>query len=800
MPFAVSTYQGQSIEFPKHDIDPANKGKDWHKQYCAAIYSVYLRDRAGIKYSKRAEMDMLRLYAEGNQPVEKYMDRLFPIDPKTNTRKGYMNVSWDILSVIPKFRAIVIGMFEKIDHDIVCSAIDPNSQAEKDQMKWSMWAEKQLEGVFGKYDELLENSGFQDMSKAKDMMPSIPKTLEEIEMFMELGAMKIKQEIAMEKAIDWSFYLSSWKDIKRQVFQDFFDIGVGAVKDYVDRNTQRVKSRYVDPKNLVVKYSRSHTHDNIDFVGEITHYSIAELREAMAEEIKRGEITEDDIRSIASKYCGYQGNPYAYEFEYYSHESGNGGYRYDEFKVCVLDCEWFSYDVKKYEKKRRADGEEYVYNKPYTYNKPENENRKKGVSFFKTVHRAKWIPGSDYTFDYGYQYDIPRPNKSDAKLSYHIFKVSNKSMLSSIIPIEDNIQLTWLKLQNALAMAAPAGLAFEFGTLNNMSLGGKKMQPLDILSIRRQTGDLLFKASTHHSQQGSGFSSKPVFPIEGGIGNQLSEFLTLFEHNINMIRQITGISQTMDGSVNPNVPVGTTEMSVAGTNNILHNLWVGYTFLKEETAKNMALRWQIVARYKNVEGHYPALGKNTFEIIKITSKLSFAEYAIKVELRAAEEAKQRLLNAALQSLTAHKQGGVGIKMSDYFFIERQVETGNLKYAQIYLAWREQQEDDKRRAESQENSQVQGEIMERQEYVKGENQRALVEAEKDKEIAIEDAKSQFRMRESDNRFGNEGEVKRTATEAELQKTLAEIEAKRQSDEESAINQQIAREVVQGGRPQ
>jgi hypothetical protein len=158
MPFAVSTYQGQSIEFPKHDIDPAHKGKDWHRQYCEAIYSVYLRDRAGIKYSKRAEMDMLRLYAEGNQPVEKYMDRLFPIDPKTNTRKGYMNVSWDIISVIPKFRSIVTGMFEKIDHDIMCNAIDPNSQNEKEQMKWSAWAEKQLEGVFGKYDEVLQDS------------------------------------------------------------------------------------------------------------------------------------------------------------------------------------------------------------------------------------------------------------------------------------------------------------------------------------------------------------------------------------------------------------------------------------------------------------------------------------------------------------------------------------------------------------------------------------------------------------------------------------------------------------------
>jgi hypothetical protein len=319
------------------------------------------------------------------------------------------------------------------------------------------------------------------------------------------------------------------------------------------------------------------------------------------------------------------------------------------------------------------------------------------------------------------------------------------------------------------------------------------------MSIRRQTGDLIYKATTHHTQS-QGTSGKPIFPIEGGIGSQLQEFLTIFDHNINMMRQITGISQVMDGSVDPNVPVGTTEMSVAGSNNILHNFWVGYTFLKEDTAKNMSLRWQVVARYKNISGHYPALGRNTFEIIKITSKMAFCEYAIKAEMRPTEKMKQRMLDAALASVTAHKQGGVGIGMSDYFFIERQVEYGNIKYAQIYLAWKEQQADENRRLEAQQNSQTQGEILERQEYVKGENQRALIQAQTEGEIQIETAKSQLRMSESDNRYGNEEAMKRGVSEADMRKTLAEIDANRKGDEERAINEQLAKQVVSGGRPQ
>ena len=68
--YGVSKYQGQTIEFPDHDIDPKIKKRaEWNRKFSEAIYSVYLRDKAGIRYSKRAEMQLLRLYAEGNQPV-----------------------------------------------------------------------------------------------------------------------------------------------------------------------------------------------------------------------------------------------------------------------------------------------------------------------------------------------------------------------------------------------------------------------------------------------------------------------------------------------------------------------------------------------------------------------------------------------------------------------------------------------------------------------------------------------------------------------------------------------------------
>ena len=97
-----------------------------------------------MPYSVRSEIDLYRLYSIGNQPVEKYMDRLAPKDPRTQTRNGYMNISWDIIPIIPKFREIILGMFEKMDYDVYADAIDEKAEDERDYLKWRSWALKTL--------------------------------------------------------------------------------------------------------------------------------------------------------------------------------------------------------------------------------------------------------------------------------------------------------------------------------------------------------------------------------------------------------------------------------------------------------------------------------------------------------------------------------------------------------------------------------------------------------------------------------------------------------------------------------
>jgi len=735
--YNFSFYRDKNLEYPSHDIDPKLKDKNWHKKWAEVGYAKYVNDRSAVPYSRRAEIELARLYAMGNQPVEKYMDRLSPKDTKTGQRKGYMNVSWDILSVVPKFRAVVMGMFEKMDYDVFCNAIDEKSSDERDSMKWRVWAEKKL----------AERLGPTEDQQQMGIVPFVPDSIEELQMMYEMGAFKLMQEIAMERRLNWSFYLSSWKDIKRLLFEDLFEIGYAFTKDYVDPNG-KVKVRYVDPRNWIGNYSRTHTFDNLKLAGEVREMNLADLRREAGEQ-----ITDDQIKEIAEKYIGYNQNPSTIDFTGFYSDSN-----YSTFEATVVDMEFFDYDIKKYEAKTDSRGNVKYYPKPFSYNKKKSDTRTPHQAKYKTVRKVSWVVGTEFVYNWGYQNDIVSEGSNDVRLSYHGYKHSDKSILSSIIPLADNIQMTWLKIQNAIAMARPSGISVEVGSLSNITLGGKEQSPLDILRVYRQTGDLLYKASTHHSEFNSQ-SAKPVDRLQGGIGGELQELIGIMNNDIEMIRQITGISPAMDAStLNPETPVGTSKLQIGATNHILNTIFVGYEFLKESTAKSMAKRWQIVSRYRSYKGSYNPFGTTKTEIINMPKGKDFSELAIKLEMQPTEEQKAKIDQLAIVSSQAKKQGGVGISLGDYMYIGRLLQENNLKLAQLYLQYKEakdqQQQDQKQAALEQQRNEGAQALQAQKSESEAQKVQLSEQAKGEREINVETVKSDLRDKERDNKSKND----------------------------------------------
>lgn len=719
--FQTDKYASDAYVNPSDQIPVAQKfanDGEWFKQKAQWIYSLYLRDRCGIPYSRTTDYALFRLYAKGRQPVEKYMDRLCPKDKKTNKRRMWMNLSWDILPVLPKFRDVVIGMFDKMDFKIACNAIDENSDEERNNMKFSLWVEKQHQEFLSQFDNI---SGTKPDEQNQNV-PVMPQSLQELGMLADMGAFKLKHEIAMEKALKLSDYNSRWSETKRKLTEDFVDLGVAATKDYVDMMTQKVMSRYVDPENLIIRHDRSNDYTDITEAGELKLYSIQSVAELTGME-------EDEIRRVATIYNGFYGNPTNYP--------NNEMYRQN--RVLVLDCEFESLDTKVFQTRTGENNVPIMREEAFDFNRKSNANRTVQRTSIRQFMRCKWIVGTDIVFDYGYQYDVPRPRKNEPRSSFHIYRVSDRSIMERCIVPADMIQLNHLKLQNDMAKAPPAGIKVEWGTLNNINLGGEKMTPLDILAIYRQTGDIIYKATTMQGNVVQG-APNPVEELKGGMGQILEERIRIFEFNLNLIRDVTGINEVADASAPASGALnGTSQMALAATSNALSPILMGYKFLREQTAINLALRTQIVARNGMIEGELPALGSGNIEIIKIGAAdgITLADYGILVEAVVTDADKQFILNAASQSLAAGKQGGAGINMSDFMFIKRMLDMDNIKYAEFILAAREQQEFQKQQQLQQENMQLNAQTAQQTEAAKAQwaQQMAQIQSEaKSKEIS------------------------------------------------------------------
>lgn len=690
----ISSYQRGSYPFPKDEIPTPEKDEKWGRKFCEAMYAAYVTDRTGVPYSNIDELLSLRQYAEGNQDVEKYQEILLDESEESGDLSGYLNVNWEIFSVMPKFLHIIRGIFEEQEHSIVASAIDPKSSEDRDLNKLRKWFK-------GRYKPLL--AAVNSMTGNRPEAEWLPETLDELEIYQQAGGFKMGKEMDIEEGLNYSFYISDWKETKRKMFDDFATINCGCVRDYTDQYTRKAKVRWVDPVKLIIQYSKHWDHRNSEYAGELIRESISNIR-------KNTDLDENTLRDLAQFYNGRNANQTLASWTEDDLKREGGGWRYDNFMIDVMDAEWFSVNSRgrTYRTNKRGETWSYEEENGKVY---DTDTKKTVTTKHKVVYRCKWIVGTDYVYDFGLQYDVPRPGKKEVELSYKFYKLPGRSIVSLSVPNLDQIQLTWLKMQNALAMASNSGIAVEYTSLMNMTLSGKKMEPLEILSIRRDTGDLIYKFTTHLGKPNLPGGIRPIQELVGGIGPQLDEFIKLFELNLNFIRDLTGINKIADATnPDPNQSVGGSELAIAATNNALKPLYAGYIRLKEFVARSMAIRIGMLIKHdkRAYEGYIPVIGGSGVKIISVGADVVDVDWEIQIQAKPTQQRKQTILEAAMKAMQPDREGYVGIEEGDFMMIERLLENGNEKLAEIMLNYRSKKNKDRQLQIQRENMKLDGE--------------------------------------------------------------------------------------------
>jgi hypothetical protein len=219
------------------------------------------------------------------------------------------------------------------------------------------------------------------------------------------------------------------------------------------------------------------------------------------------------------------------------------------------------------------------------------EGRETTPRYLKTIREGKWIVGTEMVFDYGKMNDVPFDFKTrEPVLPIHVYKIKGKSVVENMVPMLDQVQMTYLRLQNAIAKAAPSGLKIDIGKMQGLTMGSKKWSPLDLIRLYTQTGHMLYNSSMVKGELTSGVMSsdpgKAIEELKGGIGNAVQDAISSFEMAFQLMSELTGIDRVSAvSSQDPRTSAAETRIAAAGTSDTLYSIFSAWLKMYEDASK-----------------------------------------------------------------------------------------------------------------------------------------------------------------------------------------------------------------------
>ena len=766
--------------YPSPFVPPEQKEKiEYGLSYFKKMYHDW-KDNADMKVdSRKSRYIKSRTYAQGSQNVSKYKDLL-----DVEGDSSYLNLDWTPVNIIPKFVDLIVNDLCNQEYEIVANAIDPISETLREKDKKTLFA------------KMLIHPAMKDFNKATgydvEQKGYIPQTQEELDIHMALNY-KQSTEIAVENGVKFVMDVNNYNSIKKAVIRDLLVCGIGATKTSIDPNTG-VKIKYVDPSNLVTSYTNSEDYSDIQHAGEVYTITIGELKR-----IAGDQLTEQDYEKIAQEYAGKNHNSdMSPNYESYMNEYQDE-FEYDKYRVTIMDAEFLSVNELKYEKKKNAYGGYTVTKKKGSYKKPKKSKFERELikTSVKVVYSGKWIVGTDYCINYGLAKNMMRnkSNLTETKLSYVVYapgthKMVNKSMVERMIPFADQIQLAHLKLQQVIAKARPKGAAFELGALENVSKGdGGTFTPLELQEIYDQTGNIYYRTM---SDTGEPSGAVPVQELENGIGSDMEKLISVYAHNLQMIRDVTGVNEAREGAKPPSEAlVGVQKLQIMASNNATRNINDGYLSITKRVSECVVMRLQDVLGSKSKRKSYTnAIGKSAVTMFGVNEDISINEFGITLDVAPNEQEKSQL-EANLQMSLAQKE----IRLEDVITIRR---IKNVKLANQVLMFRRkkyQEEEERKAKEAQKmNANIQQQSNEQQSKLKLQETEFMARIEQAKieseaQADLRRLEAEFKLKNQLEDMNHQRRMKEIALNNSGKKEVADVSGKIKLDsqDKAAYNQ-------------
>ena len=701
--------------FPSQVASDAEKmSRDYGLQVGRAIQNEWFSNNSGVTRfrSNQNTFHSLRLYARGEQPIQKYKDEM-----SINGDLSYLNLDWKPVPILSKFVDIVVNGIADRAFDLTAYSQDPYGVSKRTKYMESIIRDLQTEEL---NNFAQENFGINLFENNPDRLPD---SEEELDLHMQLSY-KQGIEIAEEEAINVMFDENRYDLTKKRYYYDITTLGIGAVKNNFTES-EGVTVDYVDPAYLIYSYTEDPYFQDIYYAGEVKFVPLNELKKQFPD------LSEDQLSQIQQ-----QGSQ---NYGVWNNNVSNGNNNRDQNIVQILYFNYKTYMNEVYKVKETATGATKIIARDDQFDPPiemYEEQFGKMSRSLEVLYEGVMVLGTDIVLKWEMAKNMMRP-KSDStkvKMNYAItaprmYQGRIESIVSRCTAFADMIQLTHLKLQQVLQRMIPDGVYLDADGINEVDLGnGTNYNPQEALNMFFQTGSIIGRSFTQEGDMNPG--KVPIQEVQTGSGGQkLQTLISTYNYYLQMIRDVTGLNEARDGSTpDARALVGVQKMAAANSNTATRHILDAGLYLTRETAECLSLRISDIIEYHPAkEAFIQKIGGFNVATLDEMRDLHLHDFGIFLELTPDDEQKQMLENNVQQALSA----GL-IDLSDAIDIR---EVKNLKLANQLLKVRQKKRQERLQQEQQANIQAQAQA-------NAQAQQVAAQAEVQKDQALFATKSQL----------------------------------------------------------
>ena len=768
----MKIYTNSNSAFPSQVVPDAEKATfEYGSQVASAIETEWFgagRTNGNRYLTSFNNFHHLRLYARGEQSVQKYKDEL-----SINGDLSYLNLDWKPVPILAKFVDIVVNGISSKEYDIKAYSQDPESVKKRTQYATNvakdMFAADQIQ-------KAQQDLGI-NMSSSNVPKDQLPETKEDLELHMQLSY-KQSVEIAEEEAISTTLANNKWELTKRRLNEDLVVCGIAAAKTNFNK-ANGITLDYVDPAYLIYSYTEDPNFEDIYYVGEVKSITIPELKKQFPD------ISEDELQRIQEmpgnkQYITWWGN-------------------YDNNTVQVLYFEYKTYTNQVFKLKRTDQGLEKIIQKTDEFNPPENDTFEKVSRSIEVLYSGAKVLGTNTMLKWELAENMTRPSADTTKVEMNyticapkMYKGRIESLVGRCTGFADMIQITHLKMQQVLARMVPDGVFLDMDGLAEVDLGnGTNYNPAEALNMYFQTGSIVGRSLTQDGDPNRG--KVPIQELQtSASGAKLQSLIQTYQYYLQMIRDVTGLNEARDDSMpDKDALVGLAKMAANQSNIATKHINNASLYIALRICENISLKITDVLNFPlTANSLIESISLYNVETLREVQYLNLHDFGIFLELEPDTEEKAQLE----QNIQIALQSG-GIDLEDAIDV-RQIK--NLKLANQLLKQKRKKKYKRDQAAAQANIQMQA-----QANAKTNEQAALAEVQKqqaltEQHVNLENAKSQFEIQRMQVEL--EGKKHLMAQQFEYDRQLAEIEAQTKTLKEQEIEDRKDKRIKMEGSQQ